>query len=197
MALLGLALSAALPAAAHIEVFTTSMSGPAEFPANTSPGTGASTVTMDFDALTMRVQASFSGLQGNTIAAHIHCCVPPPPANPTAGVATILPSFTNFPLAVQLGDYDFTYDLAAASTYSSGFLNNAQNGGSVANAMNTLAAAMRAGNLAYFNIHTTSFNGGEIRGFLAPVPEPQTYPLMAAGLGLVGWAAARRRVRPA
>ena len=34
-------------------------------------------------------------------------------------------------------------------------------------------------------------------GFSAPVPEPETYALMLAGLGLVGWAAARRRVRPA
>jgi hypothetical protein len=29
-------------------------------------------------------------------------------------------------------------------------------------------------------------------GSLAPVPEPETWALMLAGLGLVGWAARRR-----
>ena len=46
---------------------------------------------------------------------------------------------------------------------------------------------------AYFNIHTTAFAGGEIRGFLAPIPEPETYALMLAGLAAVGVAARRRR----
>ncbi len=32
-----------------------------------------------------------------------------------------------------------------------------------------------------------------IDGYIAPVPEPQTYALMLAGLGLVGWVARRRR----
>lgn len=53
-------------------------------------------------------------------------------------------------------------------------------------------AAIIAGN-SYFNVHTTYDGAGEIRGQLVPVPEPETYALMLAGLGLVGWAAARRR----
>ena len=56
----------------------------------------------------------------------------------------------------------------------------------------TEEAAIIAGN-AYFNIHTTFDGSGEIRGQLAPVPEPETYALMLAGLGLVGLATARRR----
>ncbi|OYW28321.1 MAG: hypothetical protein B7Z51_08260, partial [Methyloversatilis sp. 12-65-5] len=44
---------------------------------------------------------------------------------------------------------------------------------------------------AYLNLHSSEFPGGEIRGFLAPVPEPETYALMLAGLGLIGWAARR------
>lgn len=54
------------------------------------------------------------------------------------------------------------------------------------------------GGLWYLNLRTTSFAGGEIRGQmqLTPVPEPETYALMA-GLGLVGFAAYRRyRLRP-
>jgi len=38
-------------------------------------------------------------------------------------------------------------------------------------------------------------NGGGNLNFAAPVPEPQTYALMLAGLGMVGWAASRRRAR--
>jgi len=53
-------------------------------------------------------------------------------------------------------------------------------------------AAIIAGN-SYFNIHTVYDGAGEIRGQLVPIPEPETYALMLAGLGLVGWAAARRR----
>ncbi len=49
---------------------------------------------------------------------------------------------------------------------------------------------------AYFNIHTDFDRAGEIRGQMiavTPVPEPQTYALMLAGLGLVGWGASLRR----
>jgi hypothetical protein len=50
--------------------------------------------------------------------------------------------------------------------------------------------------LAYVNIHTALNPSGEIRGQLLQVtaiPEPETYALMIAGLGLVGWVASRRR----
>ena len=56
----------------------------------------------------------------------------------------------------------------------------------------TLLAGTQAGK-AYVNIHSPGlYAGGEIRGFLMPVPEPETYALMLAGLGLVGVAARRR-----
>ena len=49
--------------------------------------------------------------------------------------------------------------------------------------------------LWYLNIHSSLFPAGEIRGqlLLAPVPEPEAYAMMLAGLGLIGTAVARRK----
>ena len=49
--------------------------------------------------------------------------------------------------------------------------------------------------LWYLNIHSSLFPSGEIRGqlLLAPVPEPEAYAMMLAGLGLIGTAVARRK----
>jgi len=44
---------------------------------------------------------------------------------------------------------------------------------------------------AYLNIHTNLFPGGEIRGFLHIVPEPQTFALVA--IGIIAVALRRRR----
>ena len=45
-------------------------------------------------------------------------------------------------------------------------------------------------------VHVQSYAGGYSESFInnpAPVPEAETYAMMLAGLGLVGWAARRRR----
>lgn len=48
----------------------------------------------------------------------------------------------------------------------------------------------------YLNIHSSTNGAGEIRGqlLLAPVPEPEAYAMMIAGLGLIGLAVRRKRL---
>nr|WP_316641191.1 CHRD domain-containing protein [uncultured Roseateles sp.] len=178
----------ASPALAHTYVFDVVLTGPHEAPPNASPGQGLATVTFDMDLATMTIEASFSGLTGTTTASHIHCCT----ANPglsTAGVATTTPSFTGFPLGVGSGTYNHTFDLTQASSYNPSFVTAHTD---ISGAMNFLLAGALAGK-AYLNIHTQTFPGGEIRGFLVPVPEPETYALMGLGLAVVAVAAKRRQ----
>ncbi|CAN5915278.1 hypothetical protein BH11PSE8_BH11PSE8_31900 [soil metagenome] len=185
----------ALPAAAHDIVYTGSLSGLAESPPNGSAGTGFTTITFDDHNFTMRVEATFSGLTGNITASHIHCCTANPGAA-TAGVATQLPSFGGFPLGVTSGSYDQTFDMTQLSSWNSAFVG--ANGGTTGAAFSTLLQGFADGK-AYLNIHTTAVGSGEIRAFpqLAPVPEPETWALMAAGLGGVAWRVKRRKVQEA
>jgi hypothetical protein len=185
-----LAVFAALPATAASTAYTVNLSGPAESPPNTSPGIGLATVTFDDVANTMGLGVTFSGLLGGVTASHIHCCTDLP-GEGTAGVATTVPTFPGFPSGVTSGSYANTFDMLAATSYNPAFL--------TVNGLADPAAAFAflmegaAAGKAYLNIHSSEFPGGEIRGFLVPVPEPQTYALMLGGLALTGWAARRRR----
>ena len=187
-----LALMLALPASAHQQIYTGIFQGSQESPANASPGSGSAMVTVDFDLVTMRVQASFTGLGGTTSAAHIHCCLPGPGGSLNVGVASQTPSFGGFPLGVTAGTYDNTFNMALLASYNAAFVTN--NGNTVSSAFNALVAGLDSGN-AYFNIHTSSFPGGEIRAALAPVPEPESYAMLGAGLGLLAFLARRRARR--
>jgi hypothetical protein len=166
---------------ATIIQYTANLSGPNEDPPNASPGIGIAMVTVDDVANTMHIQVTFSGLLGNTTAAHIHCCT----ANPltgTAGVATTTPNFVGFPLGVTSGIYDNILDMTLNSSYNPSFV--MAHGGTIAGAEAFLFNGMSL-NESYFNIHTTVVGSGEIRGFLtrvSAVPEPTTLALLSFGL---------------
>lgn len=164
---------------AHTVKYAFTFSGANESPPVASAGTGSALVTFDLDLVTMRVEAEFSGLTGTTTAAHIHCC--DFNASGNAGVATMTPSFTGFPLGVTAGTMDETFDMALASSYRAGYLT--AHGGSVANALNDLLANLDNG-MAYFNIHTSASPSGEIRGNPTLIPEPATVMLGLVGIGL-------------
>ncbi len=162
-------LSSGSAGAAVLQYFAT-LSGAAESPPNASPGTGNTTITVDTTSLTMRVQASFFGLTGATTAAHIHCCTPTPGTG-TAGVATTTPTFAGFPAGVTSGTYDQTLDMTQAGSYNPAFVTAM---GSIANARAALFAGLAAGT-AYFNLHTSTFGGGEIRGFPSAAGPQRTF----------------------
>lgn len=152
-------------------------------------GSGAVLVDYDMGAQTLDIAAIFFGLSGTTTVAHIHCCTASPNTG-TIGVAVTPGTLPGFPVGVNFGFYQTTLDLTQASTFTTGFINNF-GGGTVAGASAALLAGLNNGT-SYFNVHSTTFPGGEIRGFLQPVPEPGTWALMGLGLAAVGGLARRR-----
>lgn len=170
MAIVGISAIAAVAstsnAFAALIVYQAPLSGPNEAPPNASPGIGNAKITIDTVLSTMRIEATFSGLTGTTSASHIHCCTSVVRAG-TVGVATQVPNFSGFPLGVTFGSYDFTYDMTQAASFNAAYVT--ANGGTAASAFAALQAGMVAGK-AYFNIHSNTFGGGEIRGFLERVP---------------------------
>jgi hypothetical protein len=171
-------------------VYDASLSGPSESPPNASPGTGFAGVTVNLTTNLLTVHVTFSGLSGITTASHIHAPTPTPFTG-TAGVATQTPSFSGFPLGATSGTFDNTYDMTQASTWNPAYVT--ANGGTPAGAELAFVTALSDGE-AYLNIHTTTFGGGEIRGFLSPVPEPAAISLIAMG-GLVCGVAFRKSRR--
>src|SRR5262249_13910579 len=163
--------------------FPVILSGANENPATGSPGTGTGFVDIDQDANTLHVSFSFSGLEGPTTLAHIHCCIAPPG---NTGIATAVPFFPGFPTGVTSGSYDHVFDMSQASTWNPAFI--AANGGTTTGAASALIRGALAG-LAYLNVHTSAFPSGEIRAFLIlQTPGPSSIPTLS-GWALIAFAA--------
>jgi len=185
----GLVLSASAGAANYSAILT----GLQEQPPNTSPAIGASTIRFDPATHLLEINATFSGLVGDTSAAHIHCCTPAPRTG-VAGVLTELPTLSGFPLGVRNGVYSQTYDTSLMSSWNPAFLSSWGNSTVFAEA--AFESGLKNGT-AYFNIHTSFAPDGEIRGFYeaapaAVIPEPETMAMLGIGLPVLLMLARRR-----
>lgn len=117
----------------------------------------------------MTISGDFSGLSGVTVNAHIHG---PAPAGQNAGVLYGLFNLITLGPDNKSGSINATVPLVAnpnGTTFDIATQVDQLNGGQW-----------------YFNIHSSTFGGGEIRGQILMVPEPSTVAL--GTIGIVGFA---------
>ena len=180
-----------LPLASHASIvqFNASLSAANEVsPAPNSFIAGAAGVaTLFYDTVTNTYNFSLFafGLSSAVTGAHIHAQANTTQNSPVR-VTLNAPPFTVFtaPGMLSIGGGNVAAPVA---------LIPAGNG----NLAQSFLAVLQAGN-AYVNVHTTTNGSGEIRGQLfqvAIVPELESYAMMLAGLGLLGFIARRRRTQ--
>lgn len=147
---------------------SSNLTGGQEVPPNNSTATGMMTGTYDDVTNVLTVTMfNLNGMSAALTGSHIHVGAP----GVNGGVIVNIPHTTSW---MNMGSGNYMYQgtsLTVPAANETAFLS----GGT------------------YFNIHTSNFLGGEIRGLIraAPVPEPATFAAVAFGLALLR----RRRSR--
>lgn len=174
-----------LSAQAIIYQFNAQLLGANENPPTGSVSTGLASLFYDTATDTYDFTLSAFDLTGPMTVAHIHAqATPAENAGPRVGLDDA-PFFVFNPGGgiLMIGGNDVA---APAGMIPS------TNGHPEA----TFLSVLRSG-LAYVNVHTAEFPGGEIRGQLVEVsaiPEPGAWAMLLGGLGILGMAI-RRKVR--
>jgi hypothetical protein len=138
--------------------------------------TGSGVINLTLTGTTFTFSGSFSGLSGtvNNGGFHIHA-----PAAPGQNANVLYPLFPS----ITLNPDNKSGTINGSQTLVAGQL-----GFDIPTQINQLNSG-----LWYFNIHTSTFGGGEIRGQILAVPEPSTVGLVGLGLaGMIGLAIRRR-----
>lgn len=133
--------------------------------------TGSGLINVTLTGSTIAFNGSFSGLSGtvNSGGFHIHG-----PAAQTTPISSAGILYFLFPTMTLNADQ------------KSGTINGTQ-------VLSSQAHIDHLNNgLLYFNIHTSTFGGGEIRGQILPVPEPSTWALLGMGATGLLWLVRRR-----
>ena len=147
----------ASPAAATAQSFVATLVGSQEVGPTGSPATGNGTVALNAAETQITVNANFVNLVAPSIAGHIHANVAPAPAPPG----------TNAPVRFDFG------------TGWTGAPNGAI--GPQMFAVTPARGAPAPQGQMYFNIHSTVFAGGEIRG---QIVTSASYPATAGAVGV-------------
>lgn len=200
--LLGLA-AAPTPQAHAAIVFTATLTNaqevPPAFPTTTtgaprpaSFGTATFTLNDAQTALAMSVTifnidvtgSQTADINDNLTAGHIHAAAPPGVVAPVVWGFFGAPNNDNNPNNLVLAPFATGVGGVITSVWNEPEGNNT----SLPSQLHSLLAG-----LAYLNIHTTQFPGGEIRGqIISPVPEPSSLLLF----GAAGLLALASRIRP-
>lgn len=167
-AAVAVAVAAASASSAQAQTsFISFLNGAQEAPTpRVTPAFGNGTVLLNAARTQITINLTFQGLLAPITVAHIH--------NGAVGISG--------PVIIDIREF-----MTISPDLRSGSIMNA-----VLNVTSAQADILLAGN-GYFNIHSTQFPAGEIRGQINIVPEPSTYLLMATGLGGLVLMARRRR----
>lgn len=146
-------------------LFTANLSGSQEAPPNASTATGFGSVLLNDAEDMIAVNLTFSGLTTPATLAHIHG-----PALPGINAGVL---------------FNFTSALPPGAT-----------SGTIPEQVFTITPIqvdyLKQG-LLYFNVHTSTFPGGEIRGQIAAVPESQPLSILGLAVALGGGLLLRRQ----